>query len=183
MNPALVASAFALPILALSSCAPQKIQPVVVPTKLSGSAKSASGESVFREVNSYRSAHGKKALVRHPGLDKLALEHSEFLRLNRGKFTVSGKNVSHEGFEGRTLIARMKYNMDGFHENVAAVPEGQSLVKAWVDSPGHERALRATWTYTGVGIVRDKDGMVFATQLFGNNALPNGRLHSGFGAF
>lgn len=180
-----VVSALVASVVAFSSCAPQKIQPVVVPTKLSGTASNGAGsDKVLNDVNAYRAAHGKSALKRHAGLDKLALQHSRFMMQNRGKFGLHGKNVTHDGFEGRTMVARSQFSMDNFHENVAAVPErGTSLVQTWINSPGHEKALRATWSYTGIGVVRDKDGMLFATQLFGTSALPNSRARSQFGMY
>ena len=75
---------------------------------------------VLQEVNSYRREHGASDLERHAGLDRLAQEHSEYLMAHRGTFSLSGKNVSHIGFEGRTLIARERFQMESVSENVAA---------------------------------------------------------------
>ena len=60
-------------------------------------------------------------------------------------------------------------------ENVAAARRGGSdsqsaamLVRLWENSPKHEAAMRAPeYTHTGVGVVIDSDGTIFATQLFG----------------
>ncbi len=155
---------------ALASCAPQPVT-----TKLPVSAtlrpdSSLSGR-VFQEVNAYRRSHGASELQRHAGLDRLALEHCEYLRSHRGQFGLYGKNVSHVGFEGRALVARERYQMQNVSENVAAANyPGTSastiLVKLWSESKDHEYNMRQDWSQTGVGAVVDSDGTVFSTQIF-----------------
>lgn len=157
-------------VAGLASCAPPQ-----QPTKLQVSASirpspSLSGQ-VFETVNSYRNSVGATTLQRHAGLDRLAQEHCEYLRQHRGTFTLHGKNVSHFGFEGRALAAREHYQMQNVSENVAAANyPGQRpapvIVNLWAGSKGHEYNMRQSWTHTGVGVVTDSDGMVFATQLF-----------------
>lgn len=152
----------------LASCAPP---PAV--NKVPMSANSSSDKSLtarlLNEVNSYRATKGAKPLVRNPALDRMAQEHCEFLRLNRGKFSIQGTNVSHDGFESRCLKARQLLSMPTMGENVAALKSTSSseLVKAWANSPGHDFTMKADWQQTGIGILVDRDGMVFATQVFG----------------
>lgn len=156
---------------ALASCAtPPKPQKMSVSASIRPSS-SLSGQ-VLQEVNSYRRSHGKFELQRHSGLDRIAQEHSEYLRQHRGTFGLNGANVSHFGFESRAIIARERYQMGAVSENVAAANHpGRSaapvLVQLWSQSDSHEANMRNSWTHTGVGVVVDHDGMVFATQLFG----------------
>ncbi len=153
----------------LASCAnsptPQKIQ---VSTQVRPD-NSPSGR-VLQEVNSYRASRGKSQLERHSGLDRLAQEHCEYLRQHRGTFSLNGKNVSHFGFEGRALIARERYHMSSVSENVAASSRcanpATTMVSLWKDSKDHHKNMLEGWTHTGMGVVVDSDGMVFATQLF-----------------
>ena len=157
-------------VASLPSCAPPQ-----QPTKMHVSASirpdpSLSGQ-VFQRVNSYRRSVGASTLQRHAGLDRLAQQHSEYLRQHRGTFKLHGKNVSHFGFEGRALAAREHYQMQSVSENVATANHpGQNpapvLVKLWRGSKNHDSNMRQSWTHTGVGVVVDSDGMVFATQLF-----------------
>lgn len=125
---------------------------------------------VLNEVEKYRGNHGAGKLQRHPGLDRLAQQHSEFLRKHRGEFGIYGKNVSHFGFEGRSLYARECYHMENISENVASLNKNSntaaSLVNLWANSKNHEYNMRSSWTHTGIGVVVDSDGTVFATQLF-----------------
>ena len=132
---------------------------------------SSSGR-VFEKVNAYRLSKGKNALQRHPGLDRLAQDHCEYLRKNRGKFSLYGTNVSHMGFDGRVSVARHRYQMENMSENVAAgATHGQAedamLVDLWKSSKDHHKNMLDTWAYTGVGFIKDADGTVFSTQLFG----------------
>jgi uncharacterized protein YkwD len=138
---------------------------------------------VYQEVNSYRRSQGGSELQRHAGLDRLARAHSEYLRKHRGTFSLSGKNVSHFGFEGRALAARELYKMENVSENVAACQQTSSsqapsmLVGLWKGSRDHHKNMCDSWTHTGVGVVVDSDGMVFATQLFStvNNSPSSNR--------
>ena len=131
------------------------------------------GESIHAQVNAYRQSLGKPALQRHEGLDRLAQQHSEFMRRNRGKFGKgNARNLTHLGFEERTLMAQRGMRMNDVGENVGSCrgahqPAG-TLVGAWKKSKGHHMNLKGSWTQTGIGVVVDDDGTVFATQLFGN---------------
>lgn len=159
-------------IAALASCAPQpdKSRMPVSASIRPRPDHSLSGR-VFDAVNSYRRAHHASDLQRHAGLDRLAQDHCEYLRKHRGEGTIYGKNVSHAGFEGRTLIARERFNMMSISENVAAANHpGEDapnvLVKLWSGSKDHNYNMLSEWTYAGVGVVVDSDGMVFSTQIF-----------------
>ncbi|MFD0894040.1 CAP domain-containing protein [Luteolibacter ambystomatis] len=167
--PAVVALATGL----LVSCAAPPVTKVPVSFSASSADKSLGGQ-LLANVNSYRAAKGRNALVRNPGLDRMAQEHCEFMRLNRGKFSADGgKNVSHLGFEGRALKARSYLNITTLAENVAVAKTTSmpSFVRMWSNSKGHDYNMSASWTDTGIGVLVDKDGTVFATQLFGTPVL------------
>lgn len=155
---------------ALASCA-TKPETTRMPVSATLRPDSSLSGQVMQEVNSYRRSHGESELARHAGLDRLAQEHCEYLRQHRGSFGLSGKNVSHFGFEGRSLLARERYQMNSISENVAAanypgMKTAPTLVKMWSESKGHDQNMRSSWTHTGLGVVVDDDGMVFCTQLF-----------------
>jgi uncharacterized protein YkwD len=173
------ALALLIPVFATSSCAPQH---AVAAAPVSAADNSASN-ALFNEVNAYRTSKGLTALKRNPGLDRLAQGHSEFMRKNRGHFKLEGKNVSHDGFEARSVIAREKYQTPGIQENVAAGPRGTSIFQAWRSSSIHDKVMRAQWSSTGVGVVVDGDGHIFATQIYGNPVVSSLLLQNRFGGF
>jgi len=128
--------------------------------------------SIHSKVNSYRTSIGRKKLQRHAELDKLARQHSQFMLRNAGKFKLEGKRITHSGFSGRSLKARLGLDMQSISENVGASPPradaAGSLVAAWIKSRGHHFNLKARYKYTGVGVTVGPDGYVYATQLFAN---------------
>ena len=155
---------------ALASCASQPPAHKMLVSASLHPDSSLSGR-IFQEVNSYRRSHGAADLQRHAGLDRLAQEHCEYLRQHHGEFQLYGKNVSHFGFEGRALMAREVYKMENVSENVAAAnhPGANSasiIVKLWAESKDHEYNMRSSWSQSGIGVVVDSDGTVYATQLF-----------------
>jgi len=129
--------------------------------------------NIHAQVNAYRQSLGKPGLKRNAGLDRLAQQHSEFMRRNRGKFGKGCKgNITHFGFEERSLMAQRGMGMSDVGENVGTCSRtgrpADVLVEAWKKSKGHQMNLKGGWTQTGIGVVVDADGTVFATQLFGN---------------
>lgn len=156
---------------ALASCASPPEPTTRIQVSASLRPDGSISNRVYQEVNSYRHSQGGIDLQRHAGLDRLAQAHSEYLRKNRGTFTLQGKNVSHNGFEGRALVARERYQMENISENVAATSKSSEstsrrLLDLWRGSKDHHKNMTDKWTHTGVGVVVDSDGMVFATQLF-----------------
>ena len=170
----------AIPVMAvlLAPCAPALDEATTIPVATAQAGSNGLAGSIHAQVNAYRQSLGKPALKRHAGLDRLAQQHSEFMRRNRGKFGKgSAGNITHHGFEERTLMARRGLGMSDVSENVGTCrgtssPAG-TLVEAWKKSKGHQMNLKGGWAHTGIGVVVDDDGTVFATQLFGNGSNPH----------
>lgn len=171
----------------LASC---NSQPGIEARSVAGAARpdpSVSGQ-VYEAVNDYRRSHGARGLQRHGGLDRLAQAHCEYLRKNRGKFGIYGKNVSHFGSEGRALVARERYQMTSCSENVAATRPAEknkvsALMNLWTSSKDHRKCILSSWTHTGVGAVVDNDGTVFSTEIFAtvsNSQMATRQRFSGF---
>lgn len=153
--------AVAFAALPLASCGPQM---TTGPISMSPSERTTA-TSLWKQVNAYRASKGLAPLKRHPGLDSLAQQHSDYLLKNRAKL-LTGRG-SHAGFQSRAAVARGQYNIEALSENVAYATRGGNLVQTWISSRPHERAMRGKWTHTGIGLAIDRDGMMFATQLFG----------------
>ena len=174
-------------VAALASCANPPATTRVPVSASMRSDNSASGR-VYQEVNNYRQSNGRNALQRHPGLDRLAQQHCEYLRKHRGTFSLSGKNVSHFGFEGRALYARESFSMNSVSENVAAAYQpGASapevLLQLWRNSTDHHTNMLENWTHSGIGVVVDSDGMVFATQIFATKSYSQMALRERMNSF
>ncbi len=155
----------------LASCGPQ-LATTTVPMASKATVSSTDGSlagTLHAQVNSYRASIGRPALRRHAGLDRMAQQHCEFMRKNRGKFGKS--NLTHYGFEERALAAQRMMNMSNVGENIATCSgmgknSAPVVLQAWKNSSGHAKNMRGDWGVTGIGAVVDSDGTVFATQLF-----------------
>lgn len=123
-----------------------------------------------RSINRYRQSIGKSAIPRNATLDRLAQQHCAFMAKNRGKFSLGSANISHYGFEERSLYAQRRLGMSGVAENVAGgVIKGDiasQLTGAWTSSKEHHYNLKQNWDATGIGVYVADDGMVYATQIF-----------------
>ena len=166
----------------LASCGPHLSSTTVPmssaqapPASVSHGDGSLAGK-IHAGVNSYRSSIGREALPRHTGLDRMARQHSEFMRQNRGKFKLgTSANISHYGFNERALAAQRLMGMSNVAENVATCSgrgnqSAPTLVNAWKNSSGHAKSMKGKWDATGIGVVVDDDGTVFATQIFANQS-------------
>jgi uncharacterized protein YkwD len=159
----------------LASCGPQ-LTTTTVPMSSAAVSKgdgSLAG-TIHAQVNSFRSSVGRKQVSRHAGLDKMAQQHSEFMRMNRGKFgSGSAGSLTHYGFEERALKAQRMMSMSEVGENIATCSRQGSnavpvLVNAWKNSSAHMKNMKGDWDVTGIGVSVDSDGTVFATQIFAN---------------
>ncbi len=154
---------------ALASCSSSSPTVSRMPVSSSfGSDATLSGK-VFNEVNSYRVSKGKAALQRHPGLDRLAQQHCDYLVKTGGNYGIYGKSVSHIGFSGRALSARQSYKITSLGENVVSSTSRspKHLVNLWAGSKTHEHNMSTDWACTGVATAVTPDGKVISTQIFG----------------
>lgn len=138
-----------------------------VPVSASISKSSNLSGDVFNSVNSYRAQNGKSSLERHAGLDQLAQEHCDYLAKNCGG---SGTNISHVGFRKRAFNAHRYFSIPSVGENVvsSSTKSASHLLNLWISSKTHEKNMRGSWKYTGIGTATTPDGMVISTQLFGS---------------
>lgn len=153
----------------LASCSSPSTQITRMPVSTSMRGDSSLSGKLFNEVNSYRLARGKAALQRHPGLDRIAQTHCDYLVKTAGSYDLYGKNISHIGFGGRALLARQSYSINSLGENVVSSSNHSPdhLVKVWAGSKDHEYNMGADWFCTGIATAVTPDGTVISTQLFG----------------
>ena len=170
--------AVAAGVVLVASCSPPshsvRVPMSGAPPPATASDSSLSG-AIHSQVNAYRRTQGKPALPRHAGLDRMAREHAESMRRNRGQSGRSAAGrISHDGFEERSLEARRLMGLRDVGENVGTCRGSRSgaagtLVTAWAGSAGHRMNLKGAWSRTGIGAVVDADGTVFAVQIFGSD--------------
>ena len=118
-------------------------------------------QDVLRKINQYRAQQGLSALVMDPLLSKIAQQHSQNLASHKLPF-------GHGGFAKRSKQMQAAFpKFAGAAENIAyRYPTASIVVNGWIHSPGHRRNILGNYQLTGIGIVYDKQGHPWYTQVF-----------------
>ncbi len=127
-------------------------------------AESAACEqSLFDAVNVLRAADGKAALARNAYIDGLCRQHAQYM--------ADHDALSHDDF--LTRVNSIRANIPGINpcaENVlqSNIPcDANDMANMWFNSPGHKtNMLNAAYTLSGMGIVIDAGGKIWACQMF-----------------
>lgn len=124
-------------------------------------AKDTLAEDILVYINQFRVRQGLPKLKMNPILNAEATRHSADMAAHRVAF-------GHDGFEHRMQDLHTKIqNAQGGAENVAYNYQNAKIVaEGWIKSPGHRRNILGQYNQTGIGIVRDKLGRPYYTQLF-----------------
>lgn len=113
-------------------------------------------------LNLDRKANGLPPLVHDPALSRIARIKSEDMRDNN--------YFAHESptwGKARQMLERFGYFFRGAGENIAHHATVEKAQAAFMTSQGHRRnILSAVWEKVGIGICYDRNGYIFATQLF-----------------
>jgi len=117
-------------------------------------------QEIFTLVNQYRQKKGLAPLKYSSVAAAEAQAHSNKM----AKRSV----MSHAGFDGRFDRMRKKIpHMVAAAENVAYGANGAArAVDMWLHSAGHKKNIRGNYTHTGIGVARNKRGVLYYTQVF-----------------
>ncbi|BAZ70113.1 MAG: CAP domain-containing protein [Pelatocladus maniniholoensis HA4357-MV3] len=118
-------------------------------------------ESVFQQINDYRTSQGLPALTRNVAIDEQARTHSR----NMANGTVA---FGHSGFEQRIQSIGIPYSAAA--ENIAynqgySDPATQAL-QSWLNSPGHLAHIKGNYNLTGIGVGSNSQGKIYFTHIF-----------------
>lgn len=116
---------------------------------------------ILRLVNLHRRSIRLAPLQMNALESSVAARHSRDMATGRTPF-------GHEGFKDRMNTIRKK--IPGIHVTAENVASGQmsakEVVDGWLHSPGHRRNIEGNFTLTGIGLARDRRGMIYFTQVF-----------------
>lgn len=128
------------------------------------SKKATLAEDILVYINQFRVRQGLSKLQMNPILNEEAARHSADMAAHRVAF-------GHDGFDRRMSYLHKKIQTSqGGAENVAYNYHTAKIVaEGWIKSPGHRRNILGHYNQTGIGIVRDKLGRPYFTQLFLNS--------------
>ncbi|ANI88456.1 hypothetical protein A9P82_03545 [Arachidicoccus ginsenosidimutans] len=135
-------------LLNISSCTAQK------------EAGSSFEKQILYYTNRYRAEHNLQPVKLIDFISKETAQHSRDMASGRTPF-------GHDGFQQRTNDLRAKLGAIATGENVAyGKISAKEVVDIWINSPPHRKNLLGNFTMVGIGIAKNKDGILFFTQLF-----------------
>ena len=110
-------------------------------------------------VNEHRTSIGLNTIERDQQYaSAYAVEHT--------KYMIENKLVNHDNFQSRSAALKNR-GAKRVGENVAYGYEtAESVVYAWLHSPGHKDIIEGNYTHSGFGIMPNEDGIYFFTQIF-----------------
>lgn len=118
-------------------------------------------QQILVEVNRHRKAIGLPLLQSNPVLATEASLHSQRMASRKVPF-------GHAGFE--TRVSRIKNRLgsvSGSGENVAyGQLSAREVVKVWLNSPPHRKNIEGHYNLTGIGVSRNRQGIIYFTQIF-----------------
>ncbi|MES2004268.1 MAG: CAP domain-containing protein [Bacteroidota bacterium] len=145
----------------LLSCSP-KLAPTEKENAYENNAPAGRMETdILRYVNEHRRSMGLSSLQTYTTASRQAYEHSKNMATGRTAF-------GHDGFDGRVeTIKKTAGWITASAENVAyGNLSAREVVKGWLNSPGHKKNIEGNYAFTGIGLYKDRKGVIFFTQIF-----------------
>ncbi len=112
-------------------------------------------------INKHRAKKGLSPLQYNAAIAQASEKHSRNMASGRIP-------MGHSGFDERTdrLIKDIK-GADAAAENVAyGAKTAERVVEMWLDSKGHRKNIEGNYNLTGIGVVRNRKGVLYYTQIF-----------------
>ena len=113
-------------------------------------------------LNQDRAANGLSPLALDPELSRIARIKSEDMR-DKGYFAHESPTYG----RAADMLRRFGYRFSAAGENIAHHATVEKAQAAFMSSQGHRRnILSANWEKVGIGVCYDRNGYIYATQLF-----------------
>jgi len=102
------------------------------------------------------------------GLDPLLkdIQHGSAVAVDHTQYMIENRSISHDGFGERVRYLKDRGASD-VSENVAVgYSKAETVVEAWLNSPGHRETIEGPYTHTGFGVMKNTQGIYYFTQMF-----------------
>ena len=148
-------------LTSFTACAQQHDIVSLTPGTDNSISTSGIEKEILGYINQYRKSIGKNSLQMIDAASKQAAMHSADMAKGKTPF-------GHNGFEDRVIkIGVYLGSVHGAAENVAfGQLTAREVVDGWLNSPGHKKNIQGDYTFTGIGVAKDKMGNIFFTQIF-----------------
>lgn len=114
---------------------------------------------IMELINDYRINAGLNPLENHNTVKAVASTHTDYM--------IEVDNVSHDNFFLRKQSLEANANADVVSENVAyGFNSAESVVNAWLNSPGHKDNIEGDYTDFDVSAEQDEEGKWYFTNMF-----------------
>lgn len=136
-------------------------------------SETAIQNAILVHINEYRKNHRLPPLTMDNHIINEARQHSLDMATHRMPF-------GHKNFTKRiTNLRKQIKNAGAGAENVAYnYKDARTVVQQWVRSSGHRRNIVGNYNLTGIGVVRDKHGKLYFTQIFLRTHEGNSKTHA-----
>lgn len=116
---------------------------------------------IINNVNAYRQSKGLPPMRLLSLAASLASGHSQNMAAKKTSF-------GHAGFNQRAVsIANELHGTSSTGENIAyGKMTAKEVLDAWLKSPVHRANIEGPFNYTGAGVAKSSQGVVYYTQIF-----------------
>jgi len=128
-----------------------------VSTKNNSNPSNSIEKQVHQLINTHRTGMGLPALEWNETIADECREHSQEM--------ADEGTINHNGFNDRINKIGETISWSRAGENVAYNYSAESVVIAWLNSPGHKSNIESNSNLTGVGVAYDGNTIYF-TQIF-----------------
>jgi uncharacterized protein YkwD len=132
--------------------------PVATNNNNNGTPSNSIEAEVHRLINLHRTGIGLPALEWNETIANECRQHSQEM--------ANAHTINHDGFNERINKIGETIPWSWAGENVAYNYSAQSVVTAWLNSPGHKSNIESNSNLTGVGVAFDEDSVMYFTQIF-----------------
>lgn len=114
---------------------------------------------IFDLVNQHRQSIGLTPLIYCEVTHYYATQHSNYM--------LAQNALSHDNFKSRAAAIASETNAVMVAENVAhGFKKPRQTLKKWLASEAHKNTIEGDFTHSAVGVVEDKTGKPYYTQIF-----------------
>jgi len=117
-------------------------------------------EDLLKYTNDYRRSKGLSTLEMRTDLNTIARNHSEEMASGKRSF-------GHSGYDKRVLKIKEIFKTCTTAENVAyGANNAKEAFTIWKNSSGHRKNMLGGYKYIGIGIAKNKRGVIYYTEIF-----------------
>ena len=117
-------------------------------------------KEILKYTNDYRRSKGKPGLEMKTDLNAIAQNHSEAM-------ANGSRSFGHGGFDQRVLKIKKIFKSCNVAENVAyGASNAKEVFTTWKNSSDHRKNMLGNYRYVGIGIARNKHGIIYYTEIF-----------------